>query len=161
MRERISRSSLSISSPQIVTVPASGCTRWSMDLSVVVLPAPLRPIRPMIVPASMENETFSSRKAGYCLQSPSSFRICIVFRLLCHPEQRIRHVQIVHADQRDPALFVRHQQQLVARLDAEQLARPLRDDDLSLLPDLDQTDEFPLRELHRHKDPSCHKLYLV
>ena len=63
--------------------------------------------------------------------------------------------------QRDPALFVRHQQQLVARLDAEQLARPLRDDDLSLLSDLDQTDEFPLRELHRHKDPSCHKLYLV
>ena len=45
-------------------LPASGCTTCSSDLSVVVLPAPLRPISPMIVPGCMENETFSSANAG-------------------------------------------------------------------------------------------------
>ena len=63
-------------------------------------------------------------------------------------------MQIVHADQRNAALFVGHEQKLVARLNPEQFACPLGNDDLSLFADLDQTDEFPLRELHRHEDLS-------
>ena len=40
-------------------------TRFSIDLMVVVLPAPLRPMNPAIFPAASENDTASSVKSGY------------------------------------------------------------------------------------------------
>ena len=39
----------------MVTRPLSGCTRLSMDLMVVLLPAPLRPMKPMMVPGALKN----------------------------------------------------------------------------------------------------------
>ena len=50
--------------PKYVISPLSGCTRFSMDLMVVVFPAPFRPMKPVIFPASSENDTWSSRNAG-------------------------------------------------------------------------------------------------
>ena len=45
-------------------VPASGCTSPRIDFSVVVLPAPLRPINPMMEPLSTQKLTSSSEKDG-------------------------------------------------------------------------------------------------
>ena len=102
----------------------------------------------------MENETLSNRKAGYCLQRPSSLKISIVIRILCQPEQRVRHAQIVHADQRNAALFIGHEQKLVARLNAEQFACTLWDDALPFLADLAQTDAMKISPFYK-------KLYSV
>ena len=63
-RPLISVSRASKSRPKKRISPASGWTKWSRALRVVVLPAPLRPIKPVIVPGAREKDTSRRAKPG-------------------------------------------------------------------------------------------------
>ena len=57
MRRLISSSFSAKSRPKYFSSPAAGWTMFSALLSVVVLPAPLRPMKPMMRPRSSEKLT--------------------------------------------------------------------------------------------------------
>ena len=69
--------------PFTYTSPPSRWIRFSMAFMVVVLPAPFRPIKPMMKPGSREKLTLSRVKVGYRLVRSRTSK-SFMYSLLAH-----------------------------------------------------------------------------